>query len=349
VIASPAVVVAIPKEILTRVDEPMWLGDKSMRMIQSRAALVVATMFALICGIAVAGGKTDGSGPTIATKSASQPVDPSAIPAEGIMLAPSLKSADPCTQGEVISSPSRPNWDGGAGTTQCGIIETDFGWLGQPMGRGVRQWMLMSSMRYGLTPRLEVRWGLINHMAQSGGGEPSLVGVGDQCVSAEFRFVEQGRMMPALALSYGVKIPTANPAKGFGTGFTDDQLVFIASRDLGRNHLDFNIAGIVTGEPGGHDGAAQFGLALTRQITRKLSWILESYGGPQPGTTDRYGAGLTGVSFALRPWLVLDGAYVKAFTGGAPRQQILFGFTVASRPTFGPIPRGSRFAHLLGR
>ena len=300
-------------------------------------------------GTASAGERTVSSALVVTTNSASQPVDPGAAPAEGIMLAPSLKSEDPCAQGEVVSAPSRPNWDGGAGTTQCGIIETDFGWLGQPMGRGVRQWMLMSSVRYGLTPKLELRWGVINHMVQSGGGEASQVGIGDQCASAEYRFVEQGRMVPALAISYGIKIPTANPAKGFGSGYTDHQFVFIASRDSGRNHFDFNIAGTVTGEAGGHDGAAQFGLALTRQVTRNLSWILESYGGPQPGMSDRYGAGLTGASISIRPWLVLDGAYVKAFTGGAPRQQILFGLTVARRPAFGPIPKGARIARLLGR
>jgi hypothetical protein len=84
-------------------------------------------------------------------------------------------------------------------------------------------------------------------------------------------------------------------------------------------------------------------------MTGKLAWILEGYGGPQPGTADRYGAVLTGVSYSLRHWLVLDGAFVKTYTAGSPRQQMLFGFTYAMRPGFGSLPVGSRFAHLLGR
>src|ERR1017187_2613218 len=114
----------------------------------------------------------------------------------------------------------------------------------------------------------------------------------------------------------------ANPAKGFGSGFADHQFLFIASRDLGRIHLDFNAVGSLTGEASGHDGAVQLGLAATRAMTSRLSLILESYGGPQPCTSDRFGAAMIGATFSLRPWLVVDGAYVRTYTAGSPRQQI---------------------------
>jgi hypothetical protein len=321
-----------------------------MRTRQWTKAWVSAAVFACTWGLAAAGAATEKEGLSEAKEAlAVQPVEPAALGGAGFVQVPPQRKFDPCTQGDVVSSPSRPNWDAGAATTQCGILESDFGWLGQPMGSGIQQRLLMSSVRYGLTPKLDLRWGLINHVSQSGRGSPPLVGVGDQCAEVTYRFVEQSRRMPAMALSYGIKIPVANPAKGFGTGFADYQFVFIASHDLGRNHLDFNTVGTLTGGASGHDGAAQFGLALTRQITGKLSWILESYGGPQPGTADRYGAALSGVSFTLRPWLVLDGAYVKTYTAGAPRQQILFGLTYAMRPAFGTLPRGARVARLLGR
>ncbi len=213
----------------------------------------------------------------------------------------------------------------------------------------MRQHSLLSSLRYGLTPKLDLRWGVINHIVQSGGESPTLTGIGDQSVSATYRFCEQSRSMPALAFSYGVKIPAANPVKGFGSGFFDHQFVLIASRDIGRSHLDFNIAGALTGERRTRDGASQFGLALTRPINAKLVLILESYGGPQPGTADRFGAALTGASYSLRPWLVLDAAYAKTYTAGSPRQQIAFGVTYAKRPGFRAIPARSGFAHLLGR
>jgi len=321
-----------------------------MRIRQWRRGLAGAALLACSWGIAAIGAEHEASGPKAASNAIPfQPFEEAALGGAGFVQVPQRQPNDPCSQADVVASPSRPYWDGGAATTQCGILESDFGWLGQPMGGGLRQQMLVSSVRYGLTPRMDLRWGLIDHISQSGGGYAPLAGAGDQSIAVTYRFFEQARWMPAMAFSYGIKIPFANPAKGFGSGFIDHQLVLIASRDVGRIHLDFDIVGTLTGEAAGHDGAPQFGLALTRQMSTKLACILESYGGPQPGTADRYGAALTGASYSLRPWLVLDGAYVKAYTAGSPRQQLLLGFTYSMRPGFGSIPAGSRLARLFGR
>ena len=279
---------------------------------------------------------------------ATPPASPSTSGAP-LVLAEPARPADPCLLTETTANPTRPAWDYAASTTQCGVVETDYGFLDQSMGAAVGQRMAVTSMRYGLTPKLDLRWGLTNHISQSGGDTPSLEGVGDQWLSARYRFHEQSRVTPALAFLYGIKIPVANPAKGFGSGFVDHQMIFIASRDLGRYHLDFNTVGTVVGEKGSHDGAAQFGVAVTRPLTKKLSGILESYGGPQPGTSDRFGAGFAGATYSLRPQLVIDGACARTYTAASPRQQFLFGVTYAKRAAFSPIPEGSAFARILGR
>ena len=256
---------------------------------------------------------------------------------------------DSCLTQEVTANPTRPNWDTSASSTQCGILESDYGFQVQPMGGGVHQSMLVTSLRYGITSKLDLRWGLTNHISQSGGGMPSLEGVGDYWLGVRYRFQEQGRFTPAMAFLYNIKIPMANPAKGFGSGFVDHQPVFIASRDLGHYHLDFNAVGTVVGEKQGHDGAAQFGLAVTHPVNEKLSVILESYGGPQPETSNRFGAGFAGATYTLRPTLVIDGAYSKTYTAGSPRQQVLFGVTYARRAGFGPMARNLALSRLLGR
>jgi hypothetical protein len=285
--------------------------------------------------------------------SSTSSIDPAVLggpaAASGLERGTQLQRPDPCRSGEIVAGPSRPYWDSGAATTPCGNLETDFGLVLQPMGGGVSQRLVVSSVRYGLTPRLDLRWGVTNHIAQSGAEMEPVEGLGDASVSATYRFHEQGRWSPAMALSYGVVLPEADPEKEFGSGFVDHQFLFIASRDLGSVHVDFNAVGALDGEEQGHDGAVQFGLALTRPVTRRLSWILESYGGPQPGTTDRFGAVLTGGSFIVRPWLVVDGAYSRTYTAGSPRQQILFGITWARRIRFGAIGRGSKIGRLLGR
>jgi hypothetical protein len=281
-----------------------------------------------------------------ASTSTPEAADPSAA---AVTLAKPEVSSDPCFIPQVTSNPTRPNWDTAASTTQCGVVEVDTGYVNQPMGGGVTQTMVQSSVRYGLTPKLDLRWGTTNHMTQSGGGTPSLQGIGDQWLMARYRFLEQSPKLPALAFLYGFKAPTANPAKGFGSGFADNQFVFIASRDFGKNHFDFNTVGTVVGEKNGHDGSTQFGLALTRTVTQKLSWMLESYGGSQPGTPDRFGAAFTGVSYTVKPTLVIDASYSRTYTAGSPREQFMFGFTYARRSGFSPISRGSMFARILGR
>ncbi len=256
---------------------------------------------------------------------------------------------DPCALLTTAANATRPAWDYAASSTQCGVLESDSGFLAQPVGGGVEQNAMVSSLRYGLTPRLDLRWAITNHIWQSGGGTASVEGTGDQWLGLRYRFVEQGRIVPAMAFLYTGKIPAANPAKGLGSGFVDHQILFIASRDIGKDHFDFNCVGTLIGEKQGHEGAAQFGLALTRPVTAKLSAILESYGGPQPGVSGRFGAGLTGATYTLRPQLVLDAAYSRTYTAGSPRQQMLVGFTFARRSGFSTIPRGSAFGRFLGR
>jgi len=307
---------------------------------------------------------TGGPGATAAVvlDSAAVPLGTPSEPIEPVRAA--IPSLDTCAAGEVKANPTRPVWDNGASTTQCGVLESDFGWLWQPMGAGVSQRAFASSSRYGLTSRMDLRWGMVNRVSQSGGGGAALEGIGDQWVSARFRFIEQGRWLPAMAVGYGIKIPTANPHKGFGTGFTDHQFSWLVSRDLPwRNHLDFNVVGTLAGEalPGavghgltghdvtGHDGAAQFGMVLTRPISGRLNWMLESYGGSQPGVGDRLGVVLTAANYSLRPWLVLDAAYARTFTAGSPRQQVLLGVTYAVRPRFNPPGHSFRSGRRLGR
>lgn len=258
-----------------------------------------------------------------------------------------VRSAGPVVREETTASPSRPTWTGGASTSDQGELQTDFGWQWQAMGMGVGQMALPSSVRYGVTSRLELRWGLPTHMTESGEGTAPLKGISDQYLSALYRFHEQGTWMPALAFDYGIKIPSANPAKGFGTGYTDNQLVFVASRDVGRAHFDFNVVGTVAGAPYGHEGAAQYGLALSLAVTNRFTWILDSYGGAQPGTADRYGAVLSGGTWALRPWLVADAAYTRAYTAGAPRQQVTVGITHAIKPGFRSAFKAARVDRLL--
>jgi hypothetical protein len=298
----------------------------------TQAWKVIAVTAVLVLGH-WAMGEDDGPASDARTATAQHAVSSSALsPGAGIAAKSEAVIPGPCHLDDSTASPMRPNWTNGAATTQCGNLESDYGFLWQGMGGGVNQTMVPLSLRYGLTPKLEMRWGLPTHVAQSGGGSPSLEGVSDQWLSAQYRFLEQRAVAPALAMSYGFKIPTANPAKGFGSGYVDHQINVIASRDIKWAHFDFNALETMAGGPHGYASAMQYGLALSVAQTKKLGWILESDGGPQPGVAGSFGQALVGAQWTVHPWLVLDTAYTRAYTAGSPRQQFTVGWTYSSRP-----------------
>ncbi len=240
------------------------------------------------------------------------------------------EAEDPC-RAAAVSQPSRPMWTAGAQTTQCGVMENDLGWHWMAVGSGVDQRGLTSTERYGITRWLDLTWSLPTRLDEAGEGEDPVSGITDQSVSAMAEFMQQRRLIPAMAVSYGVKIPTANPAKGFGSGFVDHQAAFLASRDVRALHFDFNLVGVMAGGPEGHNGAVQSGLVMAVPVRGNLGWMLETDGGSQPGTADRVGQSLTGLSWALRPTLVVDAAYTRGWTAGTPPQQFTAGVTWAHR------------------
>lgn len=237
----------------------------------------------------------------------------------------------------IAAYPTRPNFDLPTLTTQCGMLEVDYGYTLEPMGNGTTQHVFAGALRYGVTPRLDVRWGSTNYIVQT--GDPSANGIGDQWLGARFRFHEQTHNTPAFALMYNIKLPTASPSKALGSGYVDHTFLFIASKDIGKYHFDFNTVGTLAGSAYGYDGAAQFGLALWRPVNGKLAFVLESYGGPQPGTSNRFGASVVGATYNVSPRLVFDTAYYQTWTVGSPRRQFTTGFTYTLGPLLRPVIR----------
>lgn len=256
---------------------------------------------------------------------------------------------DPCFSTEIAASPTRPTWSMSTATTQCGVIEDDLGFVWQPMGPGNRQAQLVSSIRYGVTPKLDLRLGLTNLIAQYGASVPSVRGAGDDWISVRFRMTEASQTSVSLAFSYGYKFATASPGKGLGSGFADHALVLVASRDVGRTHFDWNGVWTITGESYGHEAPLQCDLSIARQFAKRWSGVVESYGGGQPGVRDRFGAVLAGASYTLNPRFVLDVAYMRAYTAGSPRSQIAFGMTYARNSIHPLLQRSYKATRWMGR
>lgn len=257
-------------------------------------------------------------------------------------------AADPCANPELQPNSMSPTWNRQAGTVQCGALETDNMTVLQPMDDGISQWTIGTTAKYGLTPRLELRWALPGRISQGGNGLPAITGITDHSFGALFHFYDQHQWAPDLAFDYAFKVPAANPAKGFGSGYSDHSFTFIASRDIGASHLDFNTVGTLAGAAAGYDGAAQLGLGYSRTFSHHVMGTVEAFGGSQPGTSNRYGAMFVGGSWGLRPFLALNEGFIHSYTAGCPRSLYMFGFIYTVRPGFA-LHSGSRLSRILGR
>ena len=271
----------------------------------------------------------------VADSPAANPSDSADPGISAVALAPpadKTRVADPCADPELQPNSMPPTWNIQAVPVQCGALETDNLAVIETMPGGVLQSTLSTTAKYGFTPRVQLRWGLPGRISQRAGGTSPLTGTTDQAVGVMVHFRDQAGSMPDLALDYGFKIPTANPSKAFGSGYADHLLTFIASRDTGPYHFDFNFVGTLAGGPAGFDGAVQSGFGISRTFPRHLIGTVEAFGGSQPGTGERLGAFSAGASWGIRPWLALNGGCIRSYTPGSPAAQFMLGFIYTVRP-----------------
>jgi len=240
---------------------------------------------------------------------------------------PTVQSSPGCTNAETDAKPTRPNVTFSTDTTQCGVVEADYGWSAQWPTPGTRQNYFSGSLRFGVTPKLDLRWGGDNFITSSN-GTAGVEGVGDNWFGARYRFHEQSARIPSLGISYNVKVPTASLAKGLGSGYVDHAFTLLASKDLGKFHLDSNLVGTLAGAANGFQSTGLVSLACWRPLTKRLSIVSEGYGGTQVAGSP-YAALLGGVAYSVSPRFVIDGAMETPASSGAPGKRVTLGATYA--------------------
>src|ERR1700735_1403464 len=71
---------------------------------------------------------------------------------------PSSSAENTCTSSSVISVPSRPTVTSATDTTQCGVVELEYGLERQWPGGGANRDDLSGGLRLGLTHSLDFHW-----------------------------------------------------------------------------------------------------------------------------------------------------------------------------------------------
>jgi hypothetical protein len=145
-----------------------------------------------------------------------------------------------------------------------------------------KHWDFPFGLTYGLFPRIEMGVGFGGQfekrtelLAESGAEECVREhGVGDLGVGAKWQFIPSCPLGARHALVPSVKFPTADD--GLGSGETDYDLTWIASRSIGEKAgVHVNVGYSWIGGP--DDDVLHYGVALDYQIVDSVQWVGEVF------------------------------------------------------------------------
>ena len=145
-------------------------------------------------------------------------------------------------------------------------------------------WDFPFGLTYGLFPRVEMGVGFGGQFEErtellAESGEEECVrehGVGDLVVGAKWQGIESCPLGARHALAASVKLPTSDENKGLGSGETDYDLTWIASRSMGdKAGVHVNVGYAWIGGP--DDDVLHYGLALDYQIMDSVQWVGEVF------------------------------------------------------------------------
>jgi hypothetical protein len=236
-----------------------------------------------------------------------------------------------CLSKAIVSIPSRPTVSNGADTTQCGVLEAEFGFERQWPGAGAHRDDLSGGLRLGLTPHLDFHWtsGDFWNIVDENG---TRTGFGDTWLGLKYHFLMQTKRRPSLGVFYQAKVPTADENNEIGSGEFDHAISFLVSKDISRFHFDFNVTPLLAGLHGapGIDHNAGLALSFSIPLTRRLGLVGESYGSTFLNSqTQAFASTMAGFTYQVHPRLVLDTGIDVGVTAWAPRKRIYVGVTYA--------------------
>ena len=235
-----------------------------------------------------------------------------------------------CTSA-AASVPSRPTVTSATDTTQCGVVEVEYGLERQWPGGGAHRDDLTGGLRFGLTSRLDFHWSSSDflHIMDGSGNR---TGFGDTWLGLRYRFLKQTKRRPSFGVFYAAKLPSASVALGLGTGQVDHSISFLASKDVHRLHFDFNLIELVAGraDASGFDHDSGFALASWLTVTRHLNLVFEPYGYTQLNAmTPAFASAMIGGNYRVGRRLYLDSGLDLGVTSAAPSERVFIGITYA--------------------
>lgn len=233
------------------------------------------------------------------------------------------------TDGSIVANPNRPTISDPADITQYGVVELEYGYT-RTWVDGTRDNNLSGLLKFAMLCDLELRWTTDDFHNVTGAGTTQS-GFGDNWIGAQYRLHHQSQYLPTVSFRYEAKVPTASASSGFGSGAPDHSLAFMASKDIGKFHFDYNLGYLLAGRTNrdSYDSNYNLALAFSRPIRGQLGVTGEGYGETALATRPAYASALLAFTYSITPRLVVDAGYDAGLTNGSPGNHFFAGFTYA--------------------
>ncbi len=227
----------------------------------------------------------------------------------------------------IVAHPNRPTVSTSAETTQCGVLEVEYGWTVQWPEADVTESGLGGMMRLGLSSRLDLRWSTDGYLGRTGlRGRQS--GTGDQWLGTQYFLRRESGTAPALALGYAVKFPGA--LDSMGSAYWDHRIALIASKTIGEMNWNLNATYVLSGAEGNIDRNWELATGFSRPVHGHLSVAGDVYVDTRRNPEERaFGSTLWAVTYAASPRLILDAGVNLGLTNETARRRVVVGLTYA--------------------
>jgi hypothetical protein len=195
---------------------------------------------------------------------------------------------------------------------------------------GCKHWNIPFGAAAGVLPNLELgvvfggQFAELTEIDQTSGQEciSTVNGLGDLVLAAKWRFLKETAWLPRQAVVPAVKFPTANHDRGLGSGKTDYDLTWIASKSLpGSMGAHLNIGYSFIGKPADVEAGdiIHYGVALDYRLMVPLQWVGEVFAENEMiGGAGTIVMGNTGLRWNPMASLVVDAAAGTRLAGDAP-------------------------------
>ena len=234
-----------------------------------------------------------------------------------------------CYADSIVASPNRPTVSNPAHVTQYGVLELEYGWDQLWPGEGTQQTSIGGLLKFGMFCDIELRWNTTSFISETDAGGTHRT-FGDNWLGTEIRFHRQTRLLPTMAISSALKIPSAATENGLGSGRVDHSFTFGASESIAHFNFDFNVTQFLIGRPNtsGFDENQLLALAFSRPVRGGFQFVGEFYGETQlNSSTPRFASSLWALTYTVVPRLAIDGGFEAGLTSGGPHRHVFVGAT----------------------